>query len=72
MEQTNNILPIPVGVQVLLRKWVKERDALEAQISGVLQSIVVGKPGAWDLDESFAFMALQETAPTEMTAAAGE
>lgn len=71
MDQTN-ILPIPIGTQTLLRKWVKERDALEAQISGVLQSIVVGKPGSWDLDESFAFMSLQKPESTEMTAAAGE
>lgn len=70
VENTNqNIIPIPVGVQALLRQWMKERDALNAQISGVLQSVVVGKPGAWDLDESFAFMALQQP---DQAAAAGE
>jgi hypothetical protein len=49
-------LPIQPAVQTLLRRWIKERDALEHQINGVLQSLVVGHPGVWDLDESIAFM----------------
>lgn len=50
-EQFLGTMPIAPALQVLLRRWIKERDALENQINGVLQSLVLGKPGIWDLDE---------------------
>lgn len=55
-KQEGTTLPISPEVQSLLRRWLKERDALENQINGVLQSLVVGRPGTWDLDETTSFM----------------
>lgn len=54
--EEGNQIAIHANVQTLLRRWIKERDALENQINGVLQSLVVGYPGVWDLDDSITHM----------------
>jgi len=59
-----NTLPIKPEVQTLLRRWMKERDMLEGQINGVLQSIVIGEPGVWDLNETVSAM-VRRVVPTK-------
>lgn len=56
-------IEIPADVQVLLRRWIRERDKLDNQINGVLQALVIGTPGVWNLDESASYMVKATTPP---------